>query len=59
MPNVSSFTRAVASLSPKYRDMLKAIDYGSTSVAGMITRLPSRAPRRWRQARDAVPRSGC
>jgi hypothetical protein len=31
---------------------------GSTSAAGMITRLPSRAPRRWRQARDAVPRSG-
>lgn len=27
MPKVSSFSRAVASLSPKYRDMLKAIDY--------------------------------
>jgi uncharacterized protein len=27
MPKISAFTRAVASLSPKYRDMLKAIDY--------------------------------
>lgn len=27
MPNISSFTRSMASLSPKYRDMLKAIDY--------------------------------
>jgi fermentation-respiration switch protein FrsA (DUF1100 family) len=27
MPKISGFTRRVASLSPKYRDMLKAIDY--------------------------------
>ena len=27
MPKISRFTRAIASLSPKYRDMLKAIDY--------------------------------
>src|SRR5262249_4379724 len=27
MPKISGLTRAMASLSPKYRDMLKAIDY--------------------------------
>ncbi|HXJ23059.1 MAG TPA: alpha/beta hydrolase [Polyangia bacterium] len=27
MPKISRFTRGIASLSPKYRDMLKAIDY--------------------------------
>lgn len=27
MPNIGRFTRAIASLSPKYGDMLKAIDY--------------------------------
>ncbi len=35
MPNVSSFTRAVASLSPKYRDMLKAIDYYEDPTRGL------------------------
>ena len=35
MPNVSSFTRAVASLSPKYRDMLKAIDYYEDPSRGL------------------------
>jgi len=33
--------------------------YGCTSVAGMITRPPSRAPRRWRRVRDVVRRSAC
>ena len=32
---------------------------GSTSVAGMITRLPSRVRRSWHQVRGAVPRSAC
>jgi fermentation-respiration switch protein FrsA (DUF1100 family) len=35
MPKVSGFTRAVASLSPKYRDMLKAIDYYEDPQRGL------------------------
>jgi len=35
MPSVSSCTRAVASLSPKYRDMLKAIDYYEDPSRGL------------------------
>ena len=35
------------------------IPTGSTSAPGMITRPPSRAPRRWRRVRDVVPRSAC